>query len=1207
MIKRIVSILLITLTILLLLPFNVLAQDTQSNGYQMGLKEPTEKEIELFEKNSTLINKILPNKESLMRINQSRAKKGLEPLSSALAVADGAEFQASGTKSADVKKYKSIFDSYGEIVKSLPPNIDLSQTNYFPAIGDQGNLGSCASFATTYYAATYQTARKREMNLKANPNRVLSARFSYNLNNDGEDEGSSIFGNLLSLFYLGAPFADEVSMQSYQYNGYDSKPTQYREFPQTAAIYNDALKNQVPDFFLTEDLSASEALELIKMALSNGYVLNFGTDYMYDWQYKETQDDTSTTGDDAFVGQDVCYCLPVSNYNSYSRHAMTIVGYNDDIWVDVNGNGTAESFEKGALKIANSWGSSWKNDGFVWLSYDTIKNFDDCDGAIRENELFIIEAQNEYKPVATAEITLNTARRGQLVIFGGINWSEAGEPNYWFSYYPFEALGGPYSFAGTTSASTATVVIDLSKYMEYLEYLETLEIEDQLNEKAGGKMSLFAGVMDVDNDAYSVRVDNVAFKSKENVAALQTFPQTVNCDLKMFCGKAKINGNDPPPYVSAIETLPLMPLNTDITATSSGPTNKVEWRFTPTVSGLYDFYVNKNYYGLEILNNAKMMLYDDYDFIEDVPLYAGKTYVLRAYYNGTGAGVPFKARINLVEPWPSSAYSAKLSNIKLSTGESLTPAFNSNTYSYKADVGSGVTTLTVTPQNANSYVLIDNKNVLSRQFALSGGAKSARIEVTSPDWLDTKVYNVSMKQLTDAPNVAVSSNYNSAKLSWSKIAGAKGYEIYRSGSLGGTYTRLANITKGTTTSWTNSKLKTGATYYYKMRAVFGSGKYSAYSAVKSVTPALAKVSALKASASAYNSAKLSWSKVTGATGYELHRATSAAGPYKLIKTTASRSFTNKKLDTGTTYYYKVRAYRTVNKQKVYGEFSTVQSAKPMIGKPAKLKIKTSGYNSAKLSWGKVKGASGYNIYRSTSQNGTYVKAGSSAKNTYTDKTLEPYTKYYYKVRAYRSVNGTKVEGADSAVKTASTTLAKPTKTKSSYAAPLGINLKWKSVSGATGYQVYRSASKKGTYAQAGTSSVPNFKDEGLAAGKTYYYKIRAFRTVGATTVFGAFSAIKSAKAPTAVPKSFKAASALPNGIKLSWKAITGASGYEVYRSSSKKGAYSLVGAAGGLNYIDTDPALVPGKTYYYKIRIFVTYGLNKIYGKFTGIKSAKAK
>ena len=67
-----------------------------------------------------------------------------------------------------------------------------------------------------------------------------------------------------------------------------------------------------------------------------------------------------------------------------------------------------------------------------------------------------------------------------------------------------------------------------------------------------------------------------------------------------------------------------------------------------------------------------------------------------------------------------------------------------------------------------------------------------------------------------------------------------------------------------------------------------------------------------------------WTKVSGATGYKLYRATSKSGNYKLIKTTTSTYYTNKSLTKGKKYYYKVKAYRMVSGKKVYSSYSSVK-------------------------------------------------------------------------------------------------------------------------------------------------------------------------------------------------------------------------------------------------------------------------------------------
>ena len=182
-----------------------------------------------------------------------------------------------------------------------------------------------------------------------------------------------------------------------------------------------------------------------------------------------------------------------------------------------------------------------------------------------------------------------------------------------------------------------------------------------------------------------------------------------------------------------------------------------------------------------------------------------------------------------------------------------------------------------------------------------------------------------------------------------------------------------------------------------------------------------KVSGIKATLNSYNSIKLTWNKaVNGANGYAVYRSTSKDGKYTLRKTITSKNtieFADTGLDTNTTYYYKVRAYRMIADKKKYGSYSEIVCAKPVLSKTT-ITV-SSKSKKATIKWNKVLGASGYKVYSATSSNGTYsLKKTITSINTlsYTNTNLVSGKTYYYKVRAYRNVNGKVVYGPYSAVK-----------------------------------------------------------------------------------------------------------------------------------------------------------------------------------------------
>lgn len=265
------------------------------------------------------------------------------------------------------------------------------------------------------------------------------------------------------------------------------------------------------------------------------------------------------------------------------------------------------------------------------------------------------------------------------------------------------------------------------------------------------------------------------------------------------------------------------------------------------------------------------------------------------------------------------------------------------------------------------------------------GRKAGRADITATAVQGgvQAVCHVTVKK-SAAPAVSVrSSNYNQIRVSWSGISDADKYEVFRSEEKDGGYVKLATVTSSTTSYYDNG-LTTGARYYYKVRAcrtVDGIPYNSEYSSPSPASP-VPDTPALKADKYSYSSCRLSWNKVSGASGYQIYRASSQKGTYKCIKSAGSgtKSYVNTGLSTGTTYYYKVRAWRNAGSRKVYGDFSPVRSARPELNKPGSLSVsKSSSYQ--------------------------YVKVKAKKGKT-----------YYYKVRAYRKSGSRTVYSPYSVVK-----------------------------------------------------------------------------------------------------------------------------------------------------------------------------------------------
>ena len=238
-------------------------------------------------------------------------------------------------------------------------------------------------------------------------------------------------------------------------------------------------------------------------------------------------------------------------------------------------------------------------------------------------------------------------------------------------------------------------------------------------------------------------------------------------------------------------------------------------------------------------------------------------------------------------------------------------------------------------------------------------------------------------------------------LKWTPVEGAAKYEVYRSGTKNGTYTLL-----GTTANlnYTDSKANAGYTYYYKIKAVNAAGAKSVYSAAVAGTCHCARPVVTPDYLVSTGKPYIKWTAVAGASKYEVYRSGTKNGTYTLLGTTANLNYTDNKANAGYTYYYKVKAVSKV-KSSANSYYSTVIAATCHCAKPV-VKIATTSAGNPTLTWNAVTGASQYEIYRATSQSGTYTKMFTTTKTSYTNTSAKAGTTYYYKVKAISKVRST---------------------------------------------------------------------------------------------------------------------------------------------------------------------------------------------------------
>jgi len=189
---------------------------------------------------------------------------------------------------------------------------------------------------------------------------------------------------------------------------------------------------------------------------------------------------------------------------------------------------------------------------------------------------------------------------------------------------------------------------------------------------------------------------------------------------------------------------------------------------------------------------------------------------------------------------------------------------------------------------------------------------------------------------------------------------------------------------------------------------------------------------------------------------------------------------------------------------------------PTLKKISKITAKSASCNSIELNWNKVDKADGYEIYRATSKNGTYqlvktIQNGSTLKEK--DKKLKFNKKYYYKVRAYKKVNGVIAVTAEFSNAVSAKTKVGTPKVTLKKLSSTSMRIKWQKVTGASGYQVKYSLKKKSGYntATIKKAKIRTYTQTGLKKGKTYYVKVRAYRKVKGKNIYGSWAKLNSIK------------------------------------------------------------------------------------------------
>lgn len=506
-----------------------------------------------------------------------------------------------------------------------------------------------------------------------------------------------------------------------------------------------------------------------------------------------------------------------------------------------------------------------------------------------------------------------------------------------------------------------------------------------------------------------------------------------------------------------------------------------------------------------------------------------------------------------------------------------------------------------------------------------GGAKSVSLDVTGKqelklvvissdkgtardhaDWADARLIPVG--KLPAAPGGLTAAPGNGKViLSWMMTAGANSYRVYR-GRVSD-MERSTPIAEVTGVTFTDPGRKGDREYFYKVAAVnaAGTGAKSKEASTKpGGTPPPTTLPAPTGLTAAPGDGQivLTWAAVSGVTGYNVYRGTSAGGEASspIAANVPSPTLNDKGLTNGTAYFYKVAAVNANGpgeKSKEASATPTTSTPPPVLPPAPSGLTAMPGDKQVMLAWTSVSGAASYKVFRGTSagaESPTPVASGLPAPS-FNDTGLTNGITYFYRVAA---VNAAGTGGLSNETSAKPAGMAGPPAPAGLTATPgdKKVVLSWTAVSGATGYNVYRGTSAGGEAASPVASNVPapTFTDTGLTNGTTYFYKVAAVNANGAGEKSNEASA-KPAATPLPAPSGLTATPG-DKQVVLSWNAVTGATGYNVYRGTSAGGEAANPVGANVSAAAFTDTGLTNGTTYFYKVSAIDANG--------TGEKSAEA-
>ena len=307
------------------------------------------------------------------------------------------------------------------VVSQRPDHVNNAETMYFPPVFNQDG-GSCGSASRIGYMFTYEMDAFRRRNAQLSQNQYPT-HFVWLLTNGNSGKDDFVQ-------HVGVPSADVYGGRTYSklFGNQEESQDDFGWMTGYSKWYNAMFNRMLKPSNFPQSTGTEEGREALKNWLWNhngdtdfpsgglaGIGVAAGTMSCSTIASTPTNDALGVTGK-------AC----VAKWGTGVDHALTIVGYDDRVEFDLNGNGVygeESADERGAWIIVNSWGNEWASGGFVYCPYAYGGSHFNKDGSFSGNWWYpeIYKVRKNYRPLRTIKLKMDYSRRSELYLMAGVS------------------------------------------------------------------------------------------------------------------------------------------------------------------------------------------------------------------------------------------------------------------------------------------------------------------------------------------------------------------------------------------------------------------------------------------------------------------------------------------------------------------------------------------------------------------------------------------------------------------------------------------------------------------------------------------------------------------------------------------------------------------------------------------------------------------